>query len=210
MKKLLLISLGLFAGSLFAQTPYESSMKKALGFWSEQKNEEAAALFQRIAKVDKEQWLPNYYQALIYTTSALREPVKEKKEALIQQANQIISSVDSSTKSAEWYVVEALAKIAELTIDPMQKAPTLSPQIVMAYKKALALDPKNPRALAGLVDFEMQSKNYFNEDISKSCQQLVQIEKMFDEQKSEIPFYPTWGKERVSDLLKNDCVKHTN
>ncbi len=210
MKQLLLISMSLFASSLFAQTPYESSMKKALGFWNEQKNEEAAALFQRIAKVDKEQWLPNYYQALIFTTSALREPVKEKKESLIQQALQIISSVDSSTKSAEWYNVEALAMIAELTIDPMVKATTLSPKIVMTYKKALSLDPKNPRALAGLVDFEMQSKHYFNEDISKLCQQLIQIERMFDEQKSDIPFYPTWGKERVTDLLKNDCVKHTD
>lgn len=205
MKKLTLILFLIFTSFSQAQTTYQASMGKALGLWQENKIDEAIALFQRISKVDQNEWLPSYYQGLIYTTSALKASTNEEKIQWIEKAQLFFSTIPLEKKSAEWFVLEALCTTAELTIDPMKNAMTLSPVIQKTYKKALALEPRNPRALAGLIEFELQGKKFFNANTNQECEQLKKLPKLFDEQQSKVPFYPNWGKERVEEVIKTSC-----
>lgn len=53
--------IALFVASIVsAQTQFEKGMGSALKLWSEGKNTEAIAQFERIALVEKTNWLPNY------------------------------------------------------------------------------------------------------------------------------------------------------
>ena len=64
--------------SLSAQTAYEKGMQSAMGLWSQGKNSEAVAMFERIAAAEKDNWLPNYYVALVSTTTAFSTKDKKK------------------------------------------------------------------------------------------------------------------------------------
>ncbi|WP_321540779.1 hypothetical protein [Flavobacterium piscinae] len=52
------------------------------------KNTEASAMFERIASAEKESWLPNYYVALVNTTTAFATKDKEQMNALLSKHNQ--------------------------------------------------------------------------------------------------------------------------
>ena len=82
-----LTATALFICSLLAaQGQYEQGMGKAFQLWGEGKNTEAAALFERIAAVEKNNWLPNYYVALVNTTTAFRTKGKDEVTALLTKA----------------------------------------------------------------------------------------------------------------------------
>ena len=63
---------------LAAQTQYEQGMGKAMQLWGEGKNTEAVATFERIASVEKTNWLPNYYVSFISTLEAFGTKDKDK------------------------------------------------------------------------------------------------------------------------------------
>jgi hypothetical protein len=65
MKHLIVLLLATFSFSTFGQTAYEKGMQSAMGLWSQGKNSEAIAMFERIAAAEKDNWLPNYYVALV-------------------------------------------------------------------------------------------------------------------------------------------------
>ena len=77
----------LFVCSLLsAQTQFEQGMTKAFGLWKEGKNTEASALFERIASAEKNSYLPNYYVALVNTTTAFTTKDKDQINALLTKA----------------------------------------------------------------------------------------------------------------------------
>lgn len=59
-------------------------MSKALGLWKEGKVTESTALFERIASVETDNWLPNYYIALMNASAAFGD--KGNRMALIDKA----------------------------------------------------------------------------------------------------------------------------
>ncbi|MES2412125.1 MAG: hypothetical protein V4535_11850, partial [Bacteroidota bacterium] len=66
--KTIITSFAFFICSLLsAQTQFEQGMGKAMQFWGAGNNTEAVATFERIASVEKTNWLPNYYIAFINT-----------------------------------------------------------------------------------------------------------------------------------------------
>ena len=69
-----------------AQTQFEKGMGSALKLWGEGKNTEALAQFERIASVEKTNWLPNYYIAAINTFEAFKEQDKTKVKTMLDAA----------------------------------------------------------------------------------------------------------------------------
>jgi len=68
----LLAAQGQEASASKTGSQFDQGMGKAFGLWKEGKNTEASDLFERIAAVETTTWLPNYYVALVNTTSAFR------------------------------------------------------------------------------------------------------------------------------------------
>lgn len=205
MKTLLLIITTCIAQFTFAQEQYEKAMGEALTLWGQQNTEAALGKMEQISSVEKDNWIPKYYQALIATTASFQENDLDKKNALIKKAKDIIPTTTENS-NAEWYILKALTLTAELTIDPMNNAMRLSPEIIANYEKAKALEPNNPRAISGLADFNIQSKKFMGGNTDQECKDLQKALSLFATQKKDVKFYPSWGKERVEQLLKN-CVK---
>lgn len=187
-----------------AQTNFEQGMGKALGLWGDGKTDEASAMFERIASAEKNSWLPNYYIALINTTSAFQTQDKVKIVALLTKAQ---SALDVETVknplNAELIVMQAMIHTAYLASDPMTYGMTLPAKVNELYSKAAALAPQNPRVVFCRAEFEIGGAKWTGADVKALCKEIEGSMDLFAKFKPETPFHPNWGLERAQEAMKN-------
>ena len=187
-----------------AQTQYEQGMTKALELWNQGKTVESTALFERIAAVEKDNWLPNYYIALMNSTVAIGLKDKDKMIAMVNKAqNALDIELIKTPNNPELLVVQALINTVWIVFDPMTNGQKLSPKTIELYKKALALAPENPRVILSKAEFEIGAAAFWGTDTKPMCDEVKRSIILFEKQKLATPFSPKWGRERADSLLKN-------
>lgn len=207
MKKLLLTLTILTSGFTFAQTAYEKGMGKAFELWGQGKNTEASAMFERIASAEKNNWLPNYYVALVNTTTSFSTKDKETVNALLKKAQDALDiEMVKYPDNAEILVMQAMIYTGWVAFDPMTYGMTLSPKVMEMYAKAEKIDPNNPRVIFGKADYEIGGARFFGTDIKPMCAEVERAIKLFETFKPETPFSPKWGLERALQT-QQECKK---
>ncbi|MBA4318208.1 MAG: hypothetical protein C0412_07390 [Flavobacterium sp.] len=201
----IIIAIVLFITSLVsAQGQFEQGMGKAFQLWGEGKNTEASAMFERIAAAEKTSWLPNYYVALVNTTSAFGTKDKEQISLLLDKAqNALDVELIKTPNNAELLVVQAMIHTAWIAFDPMTNGQKLSGTVMELYAKAQAVSPENPRAVFGKAEFEIGGAKFWGTDTKPMCAQIEKAIGLFATFKPETPFSPKWGFERAEAALKN-------
>ncbi len=204
----LIVTFVFFITSLVsAQSQYETGMQKAFGLWGEGKDADASAMFERIASAEKDNWLPNYYVALVNSTSAFKTKDKTQISALLGKAQEALDKeLDKNPNNAELLVVQALINTAWVVADPMTNGMKLSAKTVEIYNKAIAIEPNNPRAVFGKAEFEIGGARYFGSDTKPMCAQIDKAIELFATFKPQTPFHPNWGLERALEAQK-ECKK---
>lgn len=202
-KVLLILALTLsFLG--LSQTNYEQSMQQAFQLWEEGKDTEASALFERIAEVEKDNWLPNYYVALVNTTAAFQTKAPGASMALLHKAQEKLDLIlDGQENNVELLVLQAMIHTAHIARDPMTNGQKLSGTVMQLYGKAQAIAPDNPRVILNKAQFEMGTAQFFGTDTAPICAKIEQSLELFDTFKPETPFHPTWGKDQAIQALKS-------
>jgi len=209
MKKIIvtfvLASLSLLAP---AQTQFEQGMNKAFELWKTGNPVEASAMFERIAAVEKDNWLPNYYVAFINTTTAFEfRNDKEKVAALLNKAQESLDiEFQKNPENPELLVLQALIYTAWISFDPMTNGMKMSGKVMEIYSKAEQIAPNNPRVVFGKAEFEMGSARYFKQDTSPMCGQIDKAITLFNTFKPESVFHPNWGLDRALKVQKG-CAK---
>ncbi len=187
-----------------AQTQYEQGMTKALELWNQGKTAESTALFERIAAVEKDNWLPNYYIALMNSTAAIGLKDKDKMIAMVNKAqNALDVELIKTPNNPELFVVQALINTVWIVFDPMTNGQKLSPKTMELYEKAIALAPENPRVVLSKAEFEIGAASFWGTDTKPMCDEVKRSIVLFEKQKLATPFSPKWGRERADALLKN-------
>lgn len=206
--KTIITSIAFFICSLLSeQTQFEQGMGKAMQLWGEGKDTEAVATFERIASVEKTNWLPNYYIAFINTIDAFGTKDKEKVNALLTKAQDAIDNATAiSPNNSEIMVVQAMLYTAILVQDPMTNGQKYSALVMEQYAKALAIDPNNPRAVFSKAEFEIGRAKYWGSDTKPMCEAIAKSIELFANFKPESVFHPKWGADRAKEALEN-CKK---
>ncbi|MFA8435064.1 MAG: tetratricopeptide repeat protein [Marinifilaceae bacterium] len=206
MKKLFLITI-LITGNLLAglaQNQYEKGMQQALQLWQSQKPMEAIGLFERIASAEKENWLPNYYVGLVLTTQVFSNRDKSQAEAMLTKAQKHLDIAQKkSPKNSELLCLQGFINTAKITLDPMTNGQKLSQATIETYKKAIQLDPNNPRALYLLAEFQINMAKFFGSDTTEYYEMIIKSLEKFNTFKAPEAFYPNWGAERAKQILAN-------
>lgn len=199
-----LTATALFICSLLAaQGQYEQGMGKAFQLWGEGKNTEAAALFERIAAVEKNNWLPNYYVALVNTTTAFRTKGKDEVTALLTKAqNALDVELIKNENNPELLVMQAMIHTAWIVYDPMTNGQKLSGDVMYILNKAYKIAPENPRVVFQKASFEIGMAQYFGQDTKPMCAQIEKSIELFATFKPETAFHPSWGLDRAQAELK--------
>jgi hypothetical protein len=206
--KTMITSIAFFICSLLtAQTQFEQGMGKAMQLWGEGKDSEAVATFERIASVEKTNWLPNYYIAFVNTISAFNTKDKEKVNALLTKAQDAIDNASLiSPNNAEIMVVQAMLYTAILVQDPMTNGQKYSGLVMEQYAKALVINSNNPRAVFSKAEFEIGGAKYWGTDTKPMCDAIAKSIELFANFKPETQFHPKWGADRAKEALEN-CKK---
>ena len=158
---------------------------------------------ERIALVEKNNWLPNYYIAFIQTTQAFEEKDKAKMESLLNAAqiaqdkcNEILLD------NPEILVMQAMIHTARIVFDPMTNGQKLSGDVLYILNKAYKIAPENPRVVYQKASFEIGMAQYFGQDTKPMCAQIEKAIELFTTFKPETVWHPTWGLDRAEAELK--------
>lgn len=189
-----------------AQSQYEQGMNKGFELWKTGNPQEASAMFERIASVEKENYLPNYYVALINTTTAFQEKDKEKVAALLNKAQESLDiEFAKNPQNPEILVMQALIYTAWIASDPMTNGMKLSGKVMETYAKAEKIAPENPRVVFGKAEFEIGGARYFKQDTKPMCAQIDKAITLFSNFKPESVYHPNWGLDRALQAQK-ECA----
>lgn len=207
MKHLIIIAALLVSVVATAQTNYEKGMQKAFELWGENKPDEAANMFERIASAEPDNWLPPYWAAQINIVTSFGEQDKDKLAAKLKKAQDLLNDATAISKNnPEIMVMQALLHTAWIASDGATYGMTLSPKVIELYTKAEAIAPENPRVVASKAEWNIGSAQYFGQDTAPFCKDLERALELFAKFKPESKFHPKWGKDRVEQLLES-CKK---
>lgn len=203
MKTIFTVIAFIITNLVLAQGQFEQGMGKAFGLWGEGKSTEASALFERIASAEKNNWLPNYYVALVNTTDSFDPKNKANVPALLDKAQKALDEAATiSLDNPEIMVLQAMIYTAWLVQDPMANGMKYSALAMKEYEKALAIAPNNPRAVFGKAEFEIGGAKYWGTDTKPMCEQIARSIELFANFKPESAFHPKWGLDRAQETLK--------
>ncbi|MEO8517226.1 MAG: hypothetical protein ABI426_10790 [Flavobacterium sp.] len=192
---------------LSAQTQFEQGMGKALGLWKEGKATEASAQFERIASVEKANWLPNYYIAFVNTIESFRTQDKSLVPALLEKAQKAQTEATIvSPNNPELMVMQAMIYTAWIVYDPMTNGMKYSQKVMEQYYLASAIAPNNPRVVFSKADFQINSARYTGADTKPLCEQVAKSIELFATFKPESELHPNWGLDRAKQVMAN-CGK---
>ena len=191
------------ASIVSAQTQFDQGMKKALQTWKNGNSKEALVQFEKIASVEKTNWLPNYYIALINTTQAFGEQDKTKMLSLIESAQKAQDFCnDLAMDNPEVLVMQAMIHTASIVYDPMTNGQKLSGDVMYILNKAYKIAPENPRVVFQKASFEIGMAQYFGQDTKPMCAQIEKSIELFATFKPETAFHPSWGLDRAQEAVK--------
>ncbi|WP_248722335.1 M48 family metallopeptidase [Seonamhaeicola sp. ML3] len=205
MKNVIIMAVLLITGLGQSQSNYEKGMNKAFELWGQGNPTEAANLFERIANVEQDNWLPSYYVAQINVIYSFGEKDKDKLTSKLKKAQDFINDATAISKNnPEIMVLQALLYTAWVAHDGATYGMTMSPKVTEIYAKAKAINPNNPRVVYCETEWNMGAAKFFGQDTAPFCKDLEKALELFANFKAETQFHPSWGKDRVESLL-NSC-----
>jgi hypothetical protein len=162
--------------------------------------------FRVIASVEKEEWLPLYYEAQCYIMiSFMGDLSAEQKDNYLEKASSIIEDMtELAPREAEIEILKAYYLTGSLVVNPPQRAMETTPLIHAAIARALTMEPDNPRALFLRISNEMGTASYFGEDTEPYCTQARELLQKWDNYSLKSPIHPNWGKDEIEGIV-NSC-----
>ncbi len=204
MTKIITLIVFFVASVVSAQSNFEKSMQDALTTWKNGNSKEAITKFERIASIEKENILPNYYISLIYTLEAFRTKDRDEMKLKIEKAQIAQDEMNNlMPNDPEVLVLQAMIHTAWIVYDPMLNGRQLSSVVLNIYKMAESISPNNPRVVLNKAEFEIGMAQYFGQDTKPMCEQITKSIELFATFKAESPLHPNWGLDKAKEALQN-------
>ncbi|NAW51032.1 hypothetical protein GNY06_06485 [Elizabethkingia argentiflava] len=161
----------------------------------------------RIEGLDKNYWLPSYYVSYFELTQSFFTSL-DKKEALLADAKERIEKLleDKSSDQSELYTILGYYYYAKIAQNPHKNGPIYYKDVIANYKKAISINPVNPRPRYLLDLFEDNVNSFMGKKDSNLCEKLQKDKKLFEAFNIADKNYPNWGEKEVLEHLKN-CDK---
>jgi tetratricopeptide (TPR) repeat protein len=204
----LILTLILMSIDVQAQTAYEKGMRSAFDLWDQDKLVEASNLFERIASVEKDNWLPPFYAGYTLVLNAFEIKDETQLKLTLDKAKTLLAKAEKlSPDNAEILIAQALHNTAYINFDGQKYGMTMSQKNTAIYQKASQLAPENPRVILAKAEWDMGSARFFNQSTDPYCKDVQRALEIFkSDEESEKAFYPDWGMKRAEQILE-ECGK---
>lgn len=162
---------------------------------------------ERIAAVEKKEWLPNYWAAFCYMLKVYTEPVNEKKDLILDKADQLIARADSlQPNHDEILVLKANLASARIAIDPQNRWQQYGALSASAIARAKAVNPENPRAALHEAQTVFYTPEAFGGGKLKAKPLIQSAIDKFAAFKPASRIMPNWGKE-IAEYMLSEAAK---
>ena len=159
--------------------------------------------FERIADVEKGEWIPQYYAAMANATLSMREKDTQLREEIVNKAEAYINRADSlEPDNSEINVVKAMTVYSRITVSPMERFMNLKPLADKYMARAEELNPENPRVYLQKGVIMMFTPEMMGGGKSKALPLILTAIEKFDQFEPESSIHPNWGKKLAEDMLK--------
>lgn len=207
--KTIILTIAILFGSiiLFGQNSnYEKVMKETkLEYDSAKTSEDFSVIsnkFERIAKAEKDKWLPYYYASFSLVNKNFMEPDITKKDKFLDKAQELCdAALKIAPAESELYILQAMVYSGRLSIDPMGRGMEYASKLSTAYEKATEYNPENPRT------YFLQGNQIYYTPVNygggaKNSLPLLETAKAkFESFEPISELHPNWGKEENLKLL---------
>lgn len=159
--------------------------------------------FDRIAQVEKKEWIPLYYTAYTYTIMSLNTPDNSRKDLLADKAEGYLKMAEQlSPGNSEISCLHAMIISARILADPMNRWQNLSGEAAGHLSTAKSLDPANPRPFLLEANTKLRTPEAMGGG-KKAAKPIVEDAiRRFDTFQPANTLSPNWGKRQALRLLQ--------
>lgn len=198
----------MIAGATFAQSStYEDAMRANItqldSMMVKGNSLELAQNFERIADVEKTRWLPYYYAAYCTVVNAYMEKDNDKKDAIADQATQLIRKADSllGKENSETDVVKSMIATSHMMVDPQSRYMTYGPQATQFIQQSESLDSTNPRPVLLQAENTFYTPEQFGGGKDAAKPFFDKADSLDRNFKPESDLAPHWGRSSLNYFL---------
>jgi hypothetical protein len=157
---------------------------------------------ERIAAVEKKEWLPLYWASFCYMMKAYTEEASEKKDLLLEKSEQLIASADAlSPGNDEIAVLRANIASGRMAVDPMNRWQKYGPISAAFIEKAKAINPENPRLALHVAQGVFYTPEAYGGGKQKALPLIQSAIEKFEKFKPVSDIMPNWGVEAAKYML---------
>jgi len=128
--------------------------------------------------------------ANIEKEAAKRDQYLDQATAALARSKALVPAESES----EVVTMEGFIHTIRLTVDPATRGPQYSGLAFQSLNKAVALNPKNPRALSLLAQMQYGTAKFFGSSTAEACETNRKALALFaEEDTTSDSIAPTWG-----------------
>lgn len=208
------VLLGLFFATIFANVfaqseRYAGAMQKNLEAFAAAKTaaemHDLSNAFERIADVEKTQWLPYYYAAMTEVLNGYMITDKAGADVIADRAELLINKADAIEKNnSEISCVKSMIASLRMMVNPMQRWQQYGALSSQLIEQAKQQDPANPRPYALLAQNLFYTPAQFGGGCATAKPVAEEGVKLLNAFQLKSPLHPSWGKTQF-DMVMEQC-----
>lgn len=186
----------------FAQGNYEKTMASSIMEVYQAKDaatyDQLANKFSRIAQAEADKWEPRYYEALAHVFKSFQIQDPAAKDAVLDQAHVALNAATKvDANNSEIVSLQGFVDMMKVSVDPANRGQSLTPKVMAAFGRAMAIDPNNPRATLFMAQMQIGTAQFFGTPIDEPCAMINKADELFKNAKPSSPLTPMWGQQMV-------------
>lgn len=179
--------------------------------------EQLAAAFERIARVEQNKALPQYYLAFVYSSRAFREKDLDKIDEWCDRSETALFKAEQigDVNKDEILVIRALIQYARIQVDFMSRGMEASANAERYLLEAHKHNPDNPRALSMLGQHYLRIPAQVGGSLKKFCSYAALAIEAYKQEKASFPegihpIVPYWGERDLLSSANKYCPSIAN
>lgn len=193
---------------------YQQAMKESIASLNQASDSEqllaVANRFERIARAEKDKWLPWYYAAYATLNQAIQADGASEKDQLLDKAQWYLdeaAAVEAAvveTEESELVALQGYVHTMRVTVDPANRGAQLAPLATQTLVRAVQINPDNPRALFLLGQMQYGTAQFFGADTSDACKLIGQAVEKYESVVVADALMPIWGQ-KSAQRMSEQC-----
>jgi|WetSurSiteA1Bulk_404760.scaffolds.fasta_scaffold00852_3 hypothetical protein len=165
--------------------------------------ENVSRYFEEVSAQLPGQWLALYYTGLGYIHASYQVKEDVKKDQMLDRAQLFVDKAFKLKPGGpEIHVLQAFLYQSRMQVNPQLRGMTYSQKADASLKKAIAVEPSNPRAFSLMGYNVFYTPAVFGGGPKNALPLFLKARDKYLAFRPELPFSPMWGEQENQQMIK--------